>query len=81
MGQRAFAGILLLAALGAPLPAAAQELLPPQPGLVVVYRYTSNQGEPPPNNTFSVVAVDGLRSTTEVERATLPPELYVPQKY
>lgn len=81
MGRRAFAGILLLAALGAPLPAAAQELLPPQPGLVVVYRYTSSQGEPPPNNTFSVVAVDGLRSTTEVERATLPPERYTLHSY
>ena len=81
MYRTAFAAILLLAAQGAPLPTSAQELLPPQPGLIVVYRHTASQGEAPPDNTFRVLAVDGLRTTAEVERATLPPERYTLHSY
>ncbi|MBL8663005.1 MAG: hypothetical protein JNM29_09275 [Candidatus Odyssella sp.] len=81
MWKTAVAIVLLPVIAGAAGPAAAQELLPPQPGLVVVYRHAANQGEAPPDNTFRVVAVDGLRSTAEVERATEPRERYTLHSY
>lgn len=79
MRRAGFAGVLVLAVSG--LPAVAQELLPPQPGLTVTYRQTSSQGVAPADTTFRVVAVDGMRSTTEVERATTPPERYALHSY
>ena len=81
MRRPACAWALALGLSGGSLPAGAQELLPPQPGFTITYRQTSSQGEAPPDNTFRVVAVDGLRSTAEVERASLPPDRYTLHSY
>jgi hypothetical protein len=64
-----------------PLAAGAQELLPPQPGLSVKFRFTATHGAPQPESTFRVVAVDGFRTTAEVDRATNPPERYTLHSY
>jgi len=72
---------LALAVLAAPTVAQGQELAPPQPGFTITYRNTVSQGEPIPDNTFRVVAIDGMRSTAEVERATTPPQRYTLHSY
>ncbi len=79
MRRPVLAGVLILSVSG--LPAAAQELIPPPPGMTVTYRQTASVGTPPADTTFRVVAVDGVRSTAEVERATLPPERYTLHSY
>jgi hypothetical protein len=81
MRWSALAGVLVFTVSWGTVQAVAQELLPPQPGLAVTYRQTASLGEPPADTTFRVVAVDGLRSTAEVERATLPPERYTLHSY
>lgn len=72
-----FAGALT----GAPLPAAAQQLLPPQPGLTIKFRYSTTKGTAPGDDTFRVVARDAVRSTAEVERAGTPPSRYTLHSY
>src|SRR5688572_10736781 len=67
--------------IAAPLAAGAQELLPPQPGLTVKFRFTATHGAAQPESTFRVVAVDGFRTTAEVDRATNPPERYTLHSY
>jgi hypothetical protein len=62
-------------------PAGAQELLPPPPGLSVTFRFTATHGAAQPESTFRVVAVDGYRTTAEVDRATNPPERYTLHSY
>jgi hypothetical protein len=64
-----------------PIAASAQELVPPQVGFTITFRNTPSQAEPIPDNTFRVVAVDGLRSTAEVVRATTPPQRYTLHSY
>lgn len=81
MRRPVLTGMFVLAISGAAAPAAAQELLPPQPGLSVTYRQSASQGAAPADTTFRVVAVDGLRSTAEVQRATMPPEGYTLHSY
>jgi hypothetical protein len=81
MRRSAFAAVTMLALLGISASAGAQELLPPQSGLTVTYRQTASRGEAPADTTFRVASVDGLRTTTEVERATLPPERYTLHSY
>jgi hypothetical protein len=81
MRRSRFGLVIALALIGAPVAASAQELLPPQPGLTIKFRNTSSQGEAPADNTFRVVSVDGMRSITEVERATTPPERYTLHSY
>ncbi len=77
----ALAGVLVFAVSGVTMQAVAQELLPPQPGLSVTYRQTASVGEAPADTTFRVVAIEGLRTTAEVQRATLPPERYTLHSY
>lgn len=79
MKRLRLASVLAFVLLGAS--AHAQELLPPQPGLTITYRYTTSQGAAPLDNVFRVVAVDGLRTTAEVERATTPPDRYTLHSY
>jgi hypothetical protein len=81
MRRSRFGSVLALALIGAPVAALAQELLPPQPGFTIRFRNSASQGASPADNTFRVVAVDGLRSTAEVERATTPPERYTLHSY
>ena len=81
MGRSALAAWMALPLIGISASALAQELLPPQPGLTVTYRQTASRGDAPADTTFRVVAVDGLRTAAEVERATLPPERYTLHSY
>lgn len=61
-----------LAALSA-FAAAAQELLPPDIGLSVVYRFTRPDGsEAQPDHTYRVVSVNGMYSTAELTRVDAP---------
>jgi hypothetical protein len=62
-------------------PAAAQELAPPQPGFTIKFRYTATKGAAPGDDTFRIVAVDGSRTTAEVERAGNPPSRYTLHSY
>lgn len=71
----------LLLAIAAPPLAAAQDLAPPQPGFTIKFRYTATKGTAPGDDTFRVVAVDGPRSTAEVERAGTPPSRYTLHSY
>lgn len=81
MKQSTRATGFLLAFAIAPGVAAAQELSPPQPGFTIKFRYTATQGAAPGDDTFRVVAVDGPRSTAEVERAGSPPTRYTLHSY
>lgn len=72
--------LLLVAAAAAPI-AAAQELAPPQPGFTIKFRYTTTKGTAPGDDTIRVVAVDGVRSTAEAERAGTPPSRYTLHSY
>jgi hypothetical protein len=73
--------ILVAALLVLAAPAAAQELLPPQPGFTIKFRYSSTHGTALADDTIRVVRVEGVRSTAEVERASTPPLRYTLHSY
>lgn len=72
---------VILAVTFAPIAAAAEELLPPTPGLVVKMRYSATHGAALPDDTIRIVKVDGVRSIAEVERASAPPQRYTLHSY
>jgi hypothetical protein len=82
MKQAMRMGCMLVVASAAALSsAAAQELSPPQPGFAITFRYSATKGAAPGDDTFRVVAVDGPRSTAEVDRAGTPPSRYTLHSY